>query len=67
MNVRVLLGYDRTWSDYSEHFFYGGYFGFGMRRYQADYFVKNVDDPGVRKMAVATPTMHLGYRVGWKF
>lgn len=67
MNIRLLLGYDRLMSSYSKHLFYGGYIGFGMRRYQANYFVIDNNDPGTRSSTEMIPTMHLGYRLGWKF
>lgn len=66
-DVRLLLGYDRAVSSYSEHLFYGGFIGFGMRRYEADYFVIDRNDPGTRRGSETIPTLHLGYRLGWKF
>jgi len=67
VDIRLLLGYDRALSSYSEHLFYGGFLGFGMRRYAADYFAIDRNDAGSRRGTATIPTLHLGYRVGWKF
>jgi hypothetical protein len=67
-NARLLLGYDRAWCDYSQHVFYGGFFGCGLRRYDADYFNgSSTFDPGTQHTVETIPTLHLGYRVGYKF
>jgi len=68
VNVRLMLGYDRAWCGDSKHLVYGAFLGFGMRRYAARYYTSDVSyDPGVRRSVETIPTLHFGYRVGYKF
>ena len=67
-NVRLLLGFDRALCPYADRIYYGGFFGFGMRRYDAVYFDgNNKIDPGTRRSVEMLPTLHLGYRIGYSF